>query len=869
MAVGAEFANHLSPGMQLGPYRVLALLGRGGMGEVYRARDTRLHRDIALKVIRGAENPLRLRRFEREARAASALNHPSIVVVHEFGEAQPGGQPPALRYIAMELLEGKSLDTILLGGPLPLRQALEIASQLADGLARTHESGILHRDLKPSNVIVTPDGRVKILDFGLALEPEPAEPERAVDTPTTASGVPLGTVGYMAPEQARGDPASPAADQFAFGCVLYEMLTGRRAFQRASPAETLTALLRDEPSPIQERSPEAPAPLRWIVERCLAKLPEDRYASTRDLARDLQNLKSRLGEARLSAPASGEGPVRPRPPWLRAAVLGLLAGAVMAAAFLTRRDRAAEPVFHSLTFRRGNVYRALFAPNGSILYAASWEGQPPRTYLALPDSPGSDRELDSEPRLPLAFNLEGDQVLVLDGLSRFSIDPHATLAWWPALGGKPRPILRDAGWADWAPRGRFLAVVRDSGPDRVLEIRDSAGSPRGEIFRTSGAISSVRISPDEARVAFCHHPRRSDDADEVRVAFTDGKTSKALTPTFERCAGVDWDRSTGEVWFSFRSEGYTSALAAVTTSGRSRPLHGLPDFFRLESVGPGGRALLLWVESRLSMTVTRADGSAGDLSWMGWSVVNDISPDGRSVLFHEGGTEKARGLWIRPLDGGEAMRLGDAEGGTFSPDGQRVAAFTRSTSGPVGVLVIPVGAGETRRLSIPDVFPAPPSFAGPTTLLLLRSGAKGREVWRIETDGSRAKRLGTASCHALVANPAGTALLCATGEVDHGLLVYPVDGGPGRELLPPASGRRFAHFRWDGTGRRVFAVTDDGRLMTVDALSGRVLAASRPAMPPRDPFLGAAVSAEGTVQVFSAPRFSSRLYLASGLSAHR
>ncbi len=290
----------LCAGMKLGPYEILAPLGAGGMGEVYRARDTRLDRMVAIKILPPAfgGDERRLRRFEQEARAASALNHPNIVTIYERGQAGEPGQAAeaATYYIAMELVEGKTLRE-LLGPGLTLKSAMDIAAQAADGLAKAHEAGIAHRDLKPENLMVSADGFVKILDFGLAkLDPQtPTSPNLATGTMgLTRPGQVLGTARYMSPEQARGLAADFRSDQFSFGLVLYEMVAGKRAFHRDTEAETVVAILREEPEPIALQRMDAPAPLCWAIERCLAKDPDKRYVSTRDLARELAAIRDHL-----------------------------------------------------------------------------------------------------------------------------------------------------------------------------------------------------------------------------------------------------------------------------------------------------------------------------------------------------------------------------------------------------------------------------------------------------------------------------------------------------------------------------------------------------------------------------------------------
>jgi serine/threonine protein kinase len=297
----------LAVGARLGPYKIRNFIGAGGMGEVYEAIDTNLNRTVALKLLPAsvAADRERLDRFEQEARTVSALSHPAIVTIYEAGQID--SQP----YISMELVGGQTLRGLLETGPIPLRRALRIASRLAEGLAAAHEAGLVHRDLKPENIKVANDGFVKILDFGLAKriasELTLDAAGEAATAMQTLPGMVVGTAGYMSPEQASADAVDFTSDQFSFGAVLYEMLTGRRAFERPTFAETLRAIIREEPSPVAELNPGVPAPVRWIVERCLAKDPRERYALTRDLARDLASVREHLTEI-LAARRGSAGP---------------------------------------------------------------------------------------------------------------------------------------------------------------------------------------------------------------------------------------------------------------------------------------------------------------------------------------------------------------------------------------------------------------------------------------------------------------------------------------------------------------------------------------------------------------------------------
>ena len=366
----------LEAGSRLGPYEILAPLGAGGMGEVYRARDAKLGREIAVKVLPAglSADPGRRHRFEQEARAASALNHPAIVTIYDIDSAD------GVTYIAMELVEGRTLRDLLAEQPIPIRKLLEIGAQAAEGLAKAHAAGIVHRDLKPENLMITKDGFVKILDFGLAkLVEAVSEQASALPTavaPPTEPGTVLGTVGYMSPEQASGQALDFRSDQFSLGAILYEMATGARAFRRKTSAETLVAIMREEPEPIGQANPKAPAPVRWIVERCLAKDPEERYASTKDLARDLASVRDHLSETSASGGLAATEAVRlKRRGWLLpAAAAALVLGAALA--LLSRGLLQSPPDsllhFQRLTFQRGTISSARFAPDGqTIVYGAS------------------------------------------------------------------------------------------------------------------------------------------------------------------------------------------------------------------------------------------------------------------------------------------------------------------------------------------------------------------------------------------------------------------------------------------------------------------------------------------------------------------
>jgi Tol biopolymer transport system component len=414
-------------------------------------------------------------------------------------------------------------------------------------------------------------------------------------------------------------------------------------------------------------------------------------------------------------------------------------------------------------------------------------------------------------------------------------------------------------------------VVRDTGTERVLDVRKADGTLERSVFRTSGALSYVRFSPDGSRIAFIHHPSRWDDAGEVRIVETGRAVSRALTPRFERCVGLDWNERSGEIWFTgSRASVYSSTLWRVTPGGKLRPVQSLPDFFALQDVSSSGsRCLLISSASGMGLIVRQPGGPPRDLTWLGSSKVADISPDAKSVLFVDGGaSEKSLGMWIRPLDGGDAMRLGDATPGNFSPDGRSVIALTPQLSGPQQVVLVPVGPGATRQLTFSQASHSMPSFAGPETILFVRSGEGRSEVWRMATNGARALSLGAEGCDMPTASPSGLTFLCRGGNTRGALYVFPMEKGGGRRLYELPEGNRISYARWSSSGKEIFVVTHDLRFLTLDASTGRTLDTELVDLGEAlgsDSFIAAALSPDGSVQAYSFDRFSSGLYLADGL----
>jgi eukaryotic-like serine/threonine-protein kinase len=687
----------LAAGTRLGSYEVLAPLGAGGMGEVYRARDARLSRDVALKVLpeEVSADRDRLARFEQEARSASALNHPNIVTIYEVG------QSGATSYIAMELVDGKTLRELVVSGPLAIRRALAIGAQAAEGLAKAHAAGIVHRDLKPENLMVSRDGYLKILDFGLSKLSTPESGEiSAMPTlarPETQPGTVLGTVAYMSPEQASGSALDYRSDQFSLGSILYEAVSGKKAFQRKTAAETMSAIIREDPDPLGKLRPETPPPLRWIIDRCLAKDPEERYASTRDLARDLAGVRDHISEvsggieALVAAPAPT---ARRLAPLLLAA--GILAAGIAAGAFAVKslsKPAAVAPSFHRVTFRRGEIANARFAPDGqTIVYGARWTGEPARVYLTRSESPES-RPFDFPPADILAISSSGEMAILLK--------PGGTgvFARAPLTGGAPREVLEGVLYAsaDWAPDGKDLVIAHEVANRARLEY------PIGKVILESREedFSCPRFSPGGDQIAF--YLTDGSGNTTLAVVNTSGKEKRTLWNGVGEITGIPCWRPDGrEVWITTARPGESAALYAVDLEGKRRLVARAPGTLELDDISRDGRVLAAHHTTvQILNGLIAGEEKERDLSWLDGSVPADLSADGKTLVF----TETAEGsggkpvVYLRGTDGSPALRLGEGAAIALSPDGKTVLAWVHSADWKEEHLVLlPTGAGETRTL---------------------------------------------------------------------------------------------------------------------------------------------------------------------------
>ena len=690
---------NLTSGAQVGPYEVIAPLGAGGMGEVYRARDPRLKREVAIKVLPSgiSVDADRLRRFEQEALATAALNHPNILAVFDIGTHE--GSP----YVVSELLEGETLRERLRGGSLALRKTLDYALQIAHGLAAAHEKGIVHRDLKPENLFITKDGRVKILDFGLAKLTQIDFTDHAVTmTQATEAGVVLGTAGYMSPEQVRGTAVDARSDIFSFGAILFEMITGKRAFHRDTAADTMSAILKEDVPDLSETNRNVSPALERIVQHCLEKNPEQRFHSASDIAFDLEHLSGiSTTTGRTTATAAAGSP--PRSKFLMA-----IAGAVALAAVMLGlgwwlgRGIGPAPLteYKQITFRTGAIGNARFAPDGSVVYSASWDGGEDQLYLARIDDPGS-RELGLKNAELLAISKNGELAIRLNTVFMGGYARRGTLARVPLSGGTPREMLENVQDVDWAPDGEKMAVVRyvPENSHWCLEY------PVGKVlFDTINWISQPKISPDGKWIAFGDHENPGgDDEGSVAVIGADGnEKEKKLSSGWESIEGIEWSPGGDEVWFASTNTGSADNLRGATLSGKVRTIANVPGGVWLQDIR-NGAVLTVTHRERIGIRgIAPGEKEERELGWFGWSITRGISRDGRKIVFEEEGEGGGPNytVYLRDTDGSPPARIGEGNALGLSPDA-KWAITKRAKGGPLNL--VPTGAGETKPLTHDDV----------------------------------------------------------------------------------------------------------------------------------------------------------------------
>jgi serine/threonine protein kinase len=837
----------LVTGDRLGPYEILGEVGAGGMGEVYRARDTRLHREVAIKVLPASfsQDAGRLRRFEQEARAASALNHPGILTIYDFGEHE--GSP----YLVAELLEGETLRERLAGDRLPLRKALDYAAQIARGLAAAHEKRIVHRDLKPENLFVTKDGRVKILDFGLAKLTRPEADGAplttgATETAASTPGVAMGTAGYMSPEQVRGLPVDSRSDLFSFGAVFYEMLTGARAFRGDTDAETLTAILKEDPAEPSRRVAELPASLDRIVRHCLEKSPQERFQSARDLAFDLEALSE--DSARHGVVAEESRRVRVSRPLVSALLVtaGILLG--IGVTRLVSRPRADEPPrLRYLTYSGRDDWPTVSPDGRTIAFSSSRDGRrriwlkqiAGRTETALTSG------IDSAPR----FSPDGETIL-FRRLGEAGTSLHRV----SALGGEPRKLVDHAGAGDWSPDGRRIVFV--GGDFRSLRIASADGTEGHEIARERERwVALPRWSPDGKWLAAYLSTARV-PGEFLFVKMGSGQSRRVPAGGNGPVLDLAWSGLGKEIVFS-QAESYTAdersapgrIVALDPVSGKSRVLIWSPGLGRgLDIVGPG-RILFTADSSRQNLRELPVRTGTREGTWLTRGQSTDrqpvYSPDGKTVLFSSDRTGN-NDLWILETTTGSLRRLTEDPGEDwdpgFMPDGKRII-WSSNRGGHFEIWMSNSDGSGARQVSRDGINAENPTSGGDGSWIVYTSrAAPKRGVWKVRPDGSGAKLLVAGETHTPEVSPdgrfaafrvdvPGNRLVLRVARVSDGVPVFETPLPPG----PGGSGRP----RWlpDGSALVFTASDQEARLgiFIQDFRPGEDTLKSRRILAPSDP----------------------------------
>ncbi len=694
----------LPAGARLGPYEILSLIGAGGMGEVYRARDDRLGRDVAIKVLppRFAEQPDRVRRFEREARLIGALNHPNILAVYDVGTHQ------GTAYLVSELLDGETLRKRLAAGALPSRKAVAYAIQTSRGLAAAHGKGISHRDLKPENLFVTRDGLVKILDFGLA---KAAEAPVAGETAATAAegtepGVVLGTAGYMAPEQVRGQPADHRSDVFSLGAVLYEMLSGRRAFPGSSTVEAMNAILKEDPAPLA--LPGVPAPLERIVRRCLEKDADDRFQSSRDLVFALEDSEA------LAPPPAVSSPPRPRAAWIiTAAIVGLAAGAALWA-WLRPVEPAVTPIVRALTHSGHDSSPAASADGRFIAFTSDRDGRPRIWIKEL--AGGGEQALTAGPDDQARFTPDGSSILFVrteggrDSLYRTAI-----------VSGEPRKVLDDAVSGDWSPDGRRIAFLRwkETAPNAgtALGIVDASGGAPQEIAHVKGKrLFGVRWSPDGATLAAVETVQGLTTPQSIVLADIENRTVRSVPRS-----------------------AYGFGISPVAWAGPDDVLY----LQQADLVGLLRNTVGLLIRHNLRT------GAAREILWTpGGGAMVDIAGPGLVVFGTQSTRQTLRELPLGATRGRPGFEPRWLTRGTgtdrqpvYPPDGEEIV-FSSTRGGHLDLWSISVATGAVRRLTDHPAEDFDPAFTADGKHIIWSSNRTGHfEIWMGNRDGSDARQV--------------------------------------------------------------------------------------------------------------------------------
>ncbi len=876
-------------GTRLGPYEITAKLGEGGMGEVYRATDTKLKREVAIKVLPAAftEDKERLARFEREAQLLAQLHHPNIASI--FGLEESDG----VRALVMELVPGPTLAERLESGPLSLTESLSFALQIAQALEEAHDKGIVHRDLKPQNIKASSEGKAKVLDFGLAKAMDSGAGSAAsvadfarsptiMNSPTltavhgTQLGVILGTAAYMAPEQARGGAVDKRADIWAFGVVLYEMLTGKSLFAGPTVSDTLAGVLKTAID-FAELPADTPPAIRQLLRRCLERNPKDRLHDIADARIVIAETIAGKGEefppvvASMAAPA----PARRHGRWIALAALAALAVGVGAGRLMFTGAGAggdaavAATSFERLTFRPGHFTNARFAPDGQTVFlAADWN----RT----------DREIfQVRPKVgELAIGLAGVELLSVSSSGELAVllprisygnaySRSGTLALVSASGGTPRELADNVLGADWAPDGKSLAVLR------IAEGKWRVEFPLGTLLYESPVrIYWIRVSPKGDAVAFFE--REPTGLLSVVVVERTG-ARQAWSTDWADWWNLAWSPDGEEVWFGASRAGAAASIYAVDRRGSLRTLLGAPGTLELHDVAPDRSFLLAQVDTRNRAFGARSENAVvRDLSWLEDSTMTDLSSDGNQALLEVTSEREPGGtaIYLRSMDGAAPVRLGPGIPQELSRDGKWVLAIRGSA-----IVALPTAAGEEKVIEtkLPGLIEARFLPDGIRVLAVAREPSGWSSVSEMSFAGGAVRsivagwQIGPAlqNPRRLLSPVSPDGRFVATAMASGQVAILPLDGGAPRPL--PGSGPNDYPIEWSPDGRDLYLFdpsTLPTRVFKVDVASGRrelwreILPIDQVGV---SGIQRVAVTPDGSAYAYSYQQVRSNLYLVKGL----
>ncbi|MFN2533102.1 MAG: protein kinase [Pyrinomonadaceae bacterium] len=838
-ALAAEmFADRI--GEIIGPYEVLSELGSGAMGIVYLAQDMRLGRKIALKLLPSqfTNDKDRLRRFQQEARAASALNHPNILTVHEVE------QRSGLHYIATEFVDGVTLRQHITTRRMSFDELLNIAIQVAGALQAAHTAGIAHRDIKPENIMIRSDGYIKVLDFGLA---KLTEKKLSPVTTETNPGVVMGTPRYMSPEQARGLDVDLRTDIFSLGTVIYEMVTGKVPFEGETTSDIIAALIKDEPESMSLRAPELPLMFEQVVNKALTKDLDLRYQTIAEFLSDLQRLKNEIqldalvrtnsDGSRLLFEDSGS-PLTTRtrgvsstdPPaqrrtkqlltnisnkWTVGVSLGMLVVlatvAIAAVVSFNRRKSASIAKIsppHSLTNRDGFISASRFAPDGKgIIYSAGFDGKPVELFFSSIEGSES-RAAGIESAALKSVSRSGKIAVLLNFELNWSDGYNGTLAILPAKGGKPEVLMDGVDDAAFAPDGNNLAIFRSVMGEQQLEY------PVGQVlYKSPGWMSDLRFSPGGDKIGFFEHPL-GDFSGSIAVFDLASKKKMDISTEWQALKGLAWNPRNDEIWFGGSKVGKTMSINAVSLSGEVRmKLYELPAIgARVDDISDDGKMLITQGTNHSTMMILQGKSATEAVdSKFAWSTSVDVSADGKMLLFYQWGYEasdpsNASAVYLRRLDRSEPVKLGSGKALALSPDGNWALALRQTKPQPQLVL-LSTSQGESKLL--PNVGIKEYHYASffPDGRQILFTGVETREDAAIR---SYVQDVNTGEVHplteeltvALRVSPDGKRVI--TLQPDRTYYIQPLDGGEPKAI--PGLETDDEPIQWSDDGRAVYVI---------------------------------------------------------------